>query len=322
MLLWTSDIHLNFLKPQGFASPTQYFGEYLMAENPEADGLIITGDISTGNLLYKHLKELAEGFTKPIYFVLGNHDFWGSSFSEIETNLLKALALYKTEGIDNLHWLNDGWKVHDRHAIVGVNGWYDAMYGDQMTKSYINDFYEIQELMPGTRYHDLLLQLVRDRAGQEADRLAVMLKEACEKYDKIIVCTHVPPYAESAWHMGFPSEPDMMPWFSSASTGAVLDTYSARYPEKTFVVLAGHSHSPGVFQKRDNMTVYTAKARYGVPDLAGVVYTKEQRLWAFDNHLRRIDVSYGRQVPNSSEGTQESSDDDQRSQEDTDHQES
>lgn len=314
MILWGSDFHFNFLKQLGFYSSTTRFGEYLLEENPEAEGIIITGDISTGSLLFKHLKEFAHGFTKPIYFVLGNHCYYGSSFAEIDSQLLRALAAFKIDGVNNLHWLNDGWHVHDGHAIVGVGGWYDAHFGNQMTKQYINDFYEIMELMPGLRYHDLLLQLIRDRAGQQADRLAVLLKDACEKHDTIIVCTHVPPYGEAAWHRGELGDPDMRPWFSSLSTGAVLDIYSARYPEKTFIVLAGHTHSPGVFQKRDNMVVYTAKARYGVPDLAGIVYTKERRLWAFDQHSRRIDVSYSKQVRDS-EGTQESSVDDQQSKE-------
>jgi Icc protein len=288
MLLWGTDFHFNFLKPKGFYSPVTRFGEYLMEENPDADGIVITGDISTGKLLTQHLKEFALGFTKQIYFVLGNHCYYGSSFAAID-----ALVRKVVKEVPNLHFLNDGFHEVEGHLLVGVGGWYDAYYGNPKSNIELNDFYDIRELLPGSRYREILLGVIRERAGNEADRLAFMLKEACEKpNDVVIVATHVAPYEGAAWHMGKPSDRDWQPWFSSASTGAVLDTYADKHPEKTFIVLCGHSHSPGVYQRRGNMMVYTGRARYSFPDLCGVIYTKEGKLWAYGPTGEKVECRY------------------------------
>jgi hypothetical protein len=178
-------------------------------------------------------------------------------------------------------------------VVVGVNGWYDAYYGNANSTIDINDFYDISELVSGLRYRDLLLDIIRERAGAEADRLAVMLKEVCSTdIDTIVVGTHVAPYAESAWHEGKQSDRDWLPWFSSASTGAVLDIYAKRHPNKTFIVLCGHSHSSGIHTPHENMTVYTGKARYSMPDLTGVLYPNERKLWAYDSAGKKVERTY------------------------------
>ena len=294
MLLWLTDTHFNFLRKGNISfSPVRIFGEYLMAENPSAEGLIITGDISTGESIVTHLREFAEGFTKPIFFVLGNHDFYDSTFTAVEAQVSGAIAMYKDNGITNLHWLNDGFYEHDDHLIVGVGGWYDAYHGNQNSPVLISDFHFIKDLRPGLRHSTILLSLVRERAKKEADVLASMLRAACKKPNKnVIVCTHVAPYPEASWHEGAISNRDFLPWFSSASTGAVLDVYSRKFPEKNFVVLVGHSHSPGIFRKHDNVVVYTGKAVYGAPDLAGVINTKEKIISCYNHLMNKVEINY------------------------------
>jgi UDP-2,3-diacylglucosamine pyrophosphatase LpxH len=67
MLLWCTDLHLSHLNnPDG----AMWFAEYLSKENPKAEGLIITGDISVATQIENHLEQLALGFRKPIYFIL------------------------------------------------------------------------------------------------------------------------------------------------------------------------------------------------------------------------------------------------------------
>jgi predicted phosphodiesterase len=273
MLLWVSDSHLNFLKRDDGAFR---FVQCLAEENPNADGLILTGDISSGEVLEKHLTQIAQGFPNPIYFILGNHDHYNSSFKEIDELIPKL-----TKKFGNLFWLNEGWvsEFHprspndnaNRMAIVGVNGWYDAYHGNTKTFIEINDFTAIKELS-GLNYRDLMIDLVRERAKKEADRLDDMLKMVCETpKDIILVATHVPPYPESAWHEGSHSDRDWQPWFTSASIGAVLDKYAEKNTDKKFVVLTGHTHSPGIYERRDNLVVYTGGAKYYFPELAGKI---------------------------------------------------
>ena len=281
-LLWCTDLHLNFLR---YADGPLEFAKSL---DQDAAGLIITGDISDGFGLEIHLRQLAEGFPKPIYFVLGNHDFYYSSFGVID-----KMVIDLTKEVDNLFCLNHGpHKINDTY-IVGVGGWYDAYYGNQNSPVLISDFQFIKDLRSGLRHSTILLSLVRERAKKEADVLASMLRAACKKPNKnVIVCTHVAPYPEASWHEGAISNRDFLPWFSSASTGAVLDVYSRKFPEKNFVVLVGHSHSPGIFRKHDNVVVYTGKAVYGAPDLAGVINTKEKIISCYNHLMNKVEINY------------------------------
>ena len=282
MLVWTSDTHLNFLKPK---QATKFFGEALMQENPDATGLIITGDISDGKRLEEHLRQLAAGWTKPIYFVLGNHDYYDSSWKRIDFVVARL-----TKEIPNLFWLNEGSHEIDGHVICGCGGWYDAYHGNSNSCIDLNDFYIIDELQPQSKYRPLLLEEIRKRAGYEADVLTKHLREACKTDNKVIVvCTHVAPYAESAWHEGKHSDAEWVPWFSSMSTGTVLDRFAENNPEKQFVVLCGHSHGSGIYQRKDNMTVYTGPARYGMPDVTGVLNTKERKLWAYGSSGEKVE---------------------------------
>lgn len=285
MLVWTTDTHLNFLKQ---SSAAKKFAAYLFEENPDAQGLIITGDISDGKRIEDHLRGLAEGWTKPIFMVLGNHDYYHSSWAVIDAKVQKLV-----EEIPHLHWLNQGFHEVDGHAICGVGGWYDAYHGNSHSGVELNDFHLIDELVPVGSFRPLLLEEIRKRAGYEADILASQLKEACVTDNEVIIVgTHVPPYAESAMHEGKPSDREWVPWFSSASIGATLDRFAENNPEKKFIVLTGHSHGSGIYQRSDNMTVYTGPAIYGFPNECGVINTKERRLWAYNHLGKKAEHSY------------------------------
>ena len=74
-----ADLHLERL-----AVPARLaFFEKLRRE--DFDAALVTGDISEAGTLALHLGELA-GACSPrnVYFVLGNHDFYGSCFDEVD----------------------------------------------------------------------------------------------------------------------------------------------------------------------------------------------------------------------------------------------
>jgi predicted MPP superfamily phosphohydrolase len=80
-LAWCSDLHLNFL----YAKEQSRFLDSLRALR--ADALLITGDISSSPTLGAALDALAM-VGKPVYFVIGNHDYYCSDFAS--TDALKS----------------------------------------------------------------------------------------------------------------------------------------------------------------------------------------------------------------------------------------
>ena len=72
---WMSDIHLNFLDEEGLRSFFFDLSSY------QVDGWLISGDIGESSNVINFLGLLASASDCPVYFVLGNHDFYGSSLN-------------------------------------------------------------------------------------------------------------------------------------------------------------------------------------------------------------------------------------------------
>ena len=70
---WATDIHLDFLGDDN--KRLIEFAEGLVRESPT--GLFLTGDLSVTQKLVYHLSAIERVVQRPIYFVLGNHDFYG-----------------------------------------------------------------------------------------------------------------------------------------------------------------------------------------------------------------------------------------------------
>ncbi len=75
--IWLTDIHLNFALPEDLLK----FTNHLKSE--KADCIFLTGDIGEAHNSLMYLEMLAETVQCPVYFVLGNHDFYGSSILNV-----------------------------------------------------------------------------------------------------------------------------------------------------------------------------------------------------------------------------------------------
>src|ERR1700687_1709725 len=74
---WLTDIHLNFV-------PSPKRAEfYAQVRQENLDALLLGGDIGDAHSVTKLLAEVANGLQIPIYFVLGNHDFYGGSIRSV-----------------------------------------------------------------------------------------------------------------------------------------------------------------------------------------------------------------------------------------------
>lgn len=265
LLLWATDVHLDHLRHPSAAFE---FGKALGLEHPGAEGLIVTGDIAEAVTVVRISTDLQRGFDRPLYFVLGNHDYYGSAFGAVDAAVHEACASHS-----GLHWLHERsvtWA--ERVALVGCNGWYDARFGDRATDLQLTDFERISELSRArARGRSALLSACAARADADAALLDERLGALPGAARDVIVALHVPPFQQAAWHEGKTSDDRWAPFFSSRVTGEVLLRHAARLPATRFRVLCGHTHGAGVFEARDNLVVYTGAARYGAPELAGFV---------------------------------------------------
>jgi len=257
---WLTDIHLNFLND---TKRRRYFESV----KEQADAVAISGDIGESHELAQYLLELDEVIQKPIYFVLGNHDFYRGSITKTrqriaqlvsETKHLKCLT---TMGITELS---------PQTAIIGHDGWPDGRLGDfQGTEVILNDHLLITEIAQWYKNGAIdkvgLSNTMISLANEAAQHFEQLLSEAVTKYTNIIAITHVPPIREAAWYQGKISGDDYLPYFACKIVGDVLKKVMQSSPKSRLIVLCGHTHSGGEVQILPNLQVLTGEAKYGEP---------------------------------------------------------
>jgi 3',5'-cyclic AMP phosphodiesterase CpdA len=260
-LAWLSDIHLNFLA----APAAERF--FAAVRETGADAVMLTGDIGEARSVIPWLERLDDALQRPIYFVLGNHDFYGGSIAAV-----RAAAADLQQRRPNLVYLTGNAVVQltPATALVGDDGWADARLGKYETSFVMmNDYRLIEELAPySKRERWAKLNQLGDEAANNIRRL---LPEAFEKYPNVLLATHVPPLREACWHEGQLSDDEWAPHFTCRAMGdAILET-ARRYPQRTVAVYCGHTHSPGICHPAPNVTIYTGGAKYGEPAVQEVI---------------------------------------------------
>lgn len=260
-LAWVTDIHLNFLRAERLAR----FQDALAAASPDA--VLVGGDIGEADDVEAHLAALAERLARPVYFVLGNHDFYRGSIREV-----RERAARLTRESRWLRWLPEAGVVPlgEDTALLGVDGWGDGRLGDyERSPVLLNDFRLIEELAGLGRPE--LLKRLHALGDESAELLRRHLPAALERYRKLVVLTHVPPFREACWHEGQISNDDWLPFFTCAAVGACLREAMAARPEREMLVLCGHTHGAGVARVLPNLEVRTGGAEYGAPVLQEVI---------------------------------------------------
>lgn len=273
-ICWLTDIHLNFLRQPGAVAA---FGQYVAEEHP-ADIYLVTGDISEAPYLEDHIDRLDRGLKNgwpqsSLYFVLGNHDYYKGSVKGVH-------EVVANMSLSDCSWLtNSGVVEIDKDtALVGADGFYDAFYGSPYSPRFeMADWELIEEFKAAGKDRQKIIDIARQLSKDSAAGLSGVLEEAASKYKLVLVATHVPPFEEAAWHNGRTSESMWLPWFSSQYMGSVLVDASRKYKDTRFLVMCGHTHSPGVVSKYNqlNLTTLTGKAHYGAPDVAGILDIEE-----------------------------------------------
>lgn len=266
-IVWATDIHMPFAQARQL---DKFFEKVNVCG---ADIFLITGDISDGTHVKTWLSRLEEEINIPIYFVLGNHDFYYRSIHEV-TDIVSRLC----KKSDKLIWLSEEGVIEldENTALIGHDGWCDGNLGNIYGGVVLNDFHLIQELKPFSRDVRLLAKRCEELAIRTCKHLEINLTKAVEKYKKTIFITHVPPYEKATWHMGKTSEPAFLPWFSSKITGETISGIMAKYPDRELLVLCGHTHGGGEHQPLPNVKVITGKADYYFPDIQELINLWEE----------------------------------------------
>jgi Icc protein len=261
-LLWISDIHLEEANDD---EKRRFFDKL---SNARCDAVLLTGDVSNSEHLVDDLTEVAQACgAKPCFLLLGNHDYFGSSFAVVDQAVADLCTRHR-----NLITLGQGEiiELSPNTALVGCRGWYDGQAGaGAQTKVGSADRYLIDDFrnISSARYFEKLRML----GHESASYLRNVLPLALTCYSKVLVGTHIPPFSQALRHRGTHCDWDRQPYFANRSAGNAIFGISKRFPKRQVEVLSGHSHCYVELSLNPNLHIRVAGAQPGFPALQPLI---------------------------------------------------
>lgn len=251
--LWYTDTHLDKVLPWTLAS----FLQHLHKENPQ--GIFLTGDISNGFVICRHLQLLASVVKCPIYFVLGNHDYHFSSIEKTHDSIRNLCQKYP-----NLIWLteSDVIALNPEVAIIGTEGWYDAQLGNPKYLRATLDWILTEEFR---RLPDMNARIAtfRQLASQSCNIIVDKLEKALEQdYKTIYLLTHFPPWKEATRDEGTFLEKYYLPYNVNLCLGKTIERVMDGRNKRNVTVLAGHTHTDCWIHVSRNIECKVNRAKY------------------------------------------------------------
>ena len=260
-LAWLTDIHTEFLNASGWKSLLERLRQL------PVDAFLLGGDIATADILDNVLRRLDRELDKPIYFVLGNHDYYFGSIYRVREQVREICKECR-----NLTYLVDREfiRLTENAALMGHDGWADGREGDYEGSSVmLNDYKLIAELAPYNKAERR--QVLEELAAESVEHARRVLPQALDAAQHVLYLTHVPPWRAATWHQGRLSDDEWAPHFCNQMLGRALLEIMAAYPTKRLTVLCGHIHSPGFTTPLPNIEVYTGIAEYGNPTISRII---------------------------------------------------
>jgi 3',5'-cyclic AMP phosphodiesterase CpdA len=258
---WVTDLHFNFVTD----TQVEQFCEQLAGT--AFDALLVGGDTGEAASFVRYLTTLESRLDHPIYFVLGNHDSYRGSIAGS-----RAAAKQLSDGSRWLRWLPSTGIValSDRTCLIGHDGWADGRGGDYANSTVMLNDYRLIEELTGLSH-----EARGARLGTLGDEAALYLGRTCtaalERFERVIVLTHVPPFNEACWHEGQISNDAWLPHFACPTAGRALVRALDDRPACLVSVLCGHTHGAGEADILPNLHVSTGGAVYGAPTLQRVI---------------------------------------------------
>jgi Icc protein len=256
-LHWATDVHLDL----ALTDQTEGFKQDFAIRPNRA--LLIAGDISEARDLGTWLRWIETSASMPVYFVLGNHDFYGSSVAAVQESI-RGLVSATTR----LHWLDEAGVVplSSTTAVIGAGGWADGRYGDYANSGVrLNDHRRITDYLGLDHWGRA--RLMESLADAAVASLRIRLTQALESFPSVVVVTHYPPFATVCFHEGHPTNAAFLPFFSCQALGDMLLDRAGAYPGRSITVLCGHTHAATEAWILPNLRVIVGGATYGAPEL-------------------------------------------------------
>ena len=253
-ICWLTDLHLNFVDARQIA---------LLVEEihaSKAEMVLLGGDIAEAHDLIDYLSALDDQLQLPLYFVLGNHDFYHGSIHTVRQNV--AALCEERPRLNYLSWSSDPISISSQVGLVGHDGWADGRVGDyDRSTVMLNDYRLIDELAGVSR--EARRPLLEALGDQAAAHIRDCLPKALQQFEKVVLLTHVPPLREACWHEGRISDNEWSPHFTCLAMGQAILDVMQDWPERELTVLCGHTHSSGEACPRKNVLILTGAAEYG-----------------------------------------------------------
>ena len=254
-LTWLTDIHLNFVADEVIDALCRTVDQTL------CDAVLVGGDIGEADSVHGYLLRLARVLRLPIYFVLGNHDFYGGEIAEVRESVAR---LKRADA--RIRWLpaESVVALTETTALIGHDGWADGRHADFMASTFQLADYELIVDLAGLdkiELHERVMAL----GDEAAAHVRTTLVEAVRWAREVVLLTHVPPFREASWHQGRLSNDNAMPHFSCKAVGDVITEVMTQHPRTRLTVLCGHTHGGGECSPLPNVHVITGAARYFDP---------------------------------------------------------
>lgn len=259
-LAWATDIHLDHCDEDVIEA------FFAALRSSDADAYCLTGDLSEAPQVEDHLMALAAAVQKPVYLILGNHDYYHGSIAEVRERMRSL-----TDSSAWLRWLPAAGIVPltNNTCIIGHDCWGDGRNGD-VVKTWVKlkDFRLIEDFV--TAGEDGRVALLNRLGDEGAEYLRPLLLQALERFENVFVLMHPPPLREACLYGTEIADDNWAPHFTCKAVGDLLLEVLPRHPGKQVTVLAGHTHNICDIRPLPNLRICVGAADYGKPDLAGI----------------------------------------------------
>jgi Icc protein len=268
-IAWVTDPHFNFVNEKEI----HQFVESINTINP--DCVVITGDITDARLLNGTLELIRNTLDIPVYFNLGNHDFYHGSFEDIRKMVSKKC---KDSKILNYFGTSGIIQIDEKTCMFGEDCIGDGKNGDFQhslkSEVFLNDYRYINELAGYTFAADWIgLEKELNRRGEESAKMVQWyLDEAIRKgFTDLYMFTHVPVFPSVCRHQKSQSDERWTPHYSCKSVGDVVEKFMKEHPECHIQIFSGHTHTSAIKQMTENICCTVGGAEYSDPKIQMII---------------------------------------------------